>query len=57
MKKNYTQKTLRGQALLEYKKHLKLTDIQRDVLVGTLLGDASMQAMKGRSQSIVKCEI
>ena len=41
---------------MEYKKGLKLSDIQRDILVGTLLGDASMQAMKGNQESNVKFE-
>jgi hypothetical protein len=50
------KRNLRGHALLEYKKKLKLTDIQRDILVGTLLGDASMQAMKGNQEFNVKFE-
>jgi len=35
---------------------LGLTQTQKDILVGTLLGDASMQAMKGDQQSNVKFE-
>lgn len=35
-------RNLRGKALIEYKSSLKLTTLQREVLVGTLLGDASI---------------
>jgi len=47
---------LRGHALIRYKESLRLTDVQRDIIVGTLLGDASMQAMKGNQQSNLKFE-
>jgi hypothetical protein len=39
---------LAGKALEDYKKTLKLTDLQKDVLVGTLLGDASMSLRNGK---------
>jgi hypothetical protein len=57
--KIYEKKFLRGHALNLYKEALKkkgLTQIQKDILIGTLLGDASMQAMKGNEQSNVKFE-
>jgi hypothetical protein len=37
---------LRGLKLIEYKKILKLTEIQKDVLIGTLLGDATITKQK-----------
>ena len=33
-------RNLRGKCLIQYKKSLKLTTLQREILVGTLLGDA-----------------
>nr|AYC64282.1 hypothetical protein [Pseudochlorodesmis sp. HV01306a] len=33
---------LRGKSLIEYKKSLQLTSLQREVLVGTLLGNATL---------------
>lgn len=55
--KNYLIRNLRGSLLTSYKETLtSLNDIQRDVLIGTLLGDASMQAMKGDQESNVKFE-
>jgi hypothetical protein len=57
MKKEvYEKRGLMGHALDRYKEGLVLTDIQKDILVGTLLGDASMQAMKDNEQSNVKFE-
>ena len=41
-KVNYQAKNLRGIQLIEYKKTLKLTTIQKEILVGTLLGDATI---------------
>jgi hypothetical protein len=35
---------LRGVALIEYKTHLSLTAEQKEIIVGTLLGDASIRA-------------
>jgi hypothetical protein len=57
--KNYLKKDLRGQQLVVYKDSLQkqgLSSIQKDILIGTLLGDASMQAMKGNQESNVKFE-
>jgi hypothetical protein len=57
--KSYFAKNLKGNDLVLYKETLSklgLTQIQKDILVGTLLGDASMQAMKGDQQSNVKFE-
>jgi hypothetical protein len=48
---NYTDQPPRklfGLALIEYKKSLKLTCEQKDILVGTLLGDASIACKKGK---------
>ena len=59
MIKIYEKKNLRGHALNLYKDDLQkkgLTQIQKDILIGTLLGDASMQAMKENEQSNVKFE-
>jgi len=59
MIKIYEKKNLRGHALNLYKDNLQkkgLTQIQKDILIGTLLGDASMQAMKENEQSNVKFE-
>ena len=56
MCKSTQKRILRGHALNRYKESLKLTDVQRDIIIGTLLGDASMQAMKGNQQSNLKFE-
>ena len=56
MNKKYEKKLLKGNSLVEYKKTLKLSDIQHDIIIGTLLGDASMQAMKGNQLSNIKFE-
>lgn len=47
---------LRGKDLENYKKTLKLSDLQKDILVGTLLGDASMSLRKGRPTYSIKFE-
>jgi hypothetical protein len=55
----HEKRTLRGHALTAYKAILSqqgLSALQKEVLFGTLLGDASMQAMKGNQQSNVKFE-
>ena len=46
MEKNYKIKNLRGKYLINYKKKLKLTLIQKDILIGTLLGDATIVKQK-----------
>ena len=48
MKKNskYQSKDLRGIQLIEYKKRLQLTTIQKEILVGSLLGDATISKSK-----------
>lgn len=46
MKKCYQTKNLRGVQLIEYKKTLKLNAIQKEILVGTLLGDATIAKTK-----------
>jgi hypothetical protein len=51
------KRNLRGYSLIEYKKTLKgFTQEQKDILIGTLLGDASMQAMKNMQNSNIKFE-
>ncbi len=52
----YTKKNVRGLELDQYKKSLKLNDEQREVLIGTLLGDASMSLRKGKPHYSVKFE-
>lgn len=37
---------LKGEKLMTYKNQLKLTPLQKDVLIGTLLGDASIQSRR-----------
>ena len=41
-----------GRALEYYKKTLKLTDLQRDIIIGTLLGDSSIAKQKTKSYNI-----
>lgn len=48
--------TLDRKELIAYKKTLSLTEIQREVLVGTLLGDATIPAQKGNASHNVKLE-
>ena len=45
-KVNYPTKNLRGIQLIEYKKTLQLTSIQKEILIGTLLGDATISKSK-----------
>jgi len=45
-KGNSQAKDLRGIKLIEYKKTLKLNTIQKEILVGTLLGDATLSKSK-----------
>jgi len=56
---SYQKKNLKGNQLSLYKETLSkqgLNQLQKDILVGTLLGDASMQAMKENQQPNVKFE-
>lgn len=46
MKKCYQAKNLRGLKLIKYKKTLGLNAIQKEILVGTLLGDATIAKNK-----------
>ena len=41
-------KTRLGNALREYKKTITLNQMQKEVIVGTLLGDASMPLDRGK---------
>jgi hypothetical protein len=47
---------LRGRKLEFYKKSLVLTDFQKDVIIGTLLGDSSMSIRSGRPHYSIKFE-
>ena len=53
MKMPYTPETkdLRGGALIAYLKKQKLTDLQRSVLVGNLLGDGTLSKQQGSAGS------
>lgn len=42
--------------LIIYKKTLKLTQVQKEILIGTLLGDASMSLRNGKPHLTVKFE-
>ena len=46
--------SLKGNALHEYKQTITLNNMQREVIVGTLLGDASIPLTKGKSKLHVK---
>lgn len=50
------QRNLRNKELENYKKSLRLTDVQREVIIGTLLGDASMSLRKGKPCYSIKFE-
>lgn len=57
--KLYEKKNFRGHDLTAHKASLQqkgFTQTQKDILIGTLLGDASMQAMKGNQLSNIKFE-
>jgi LAGLIDADG DNA endonuclease family len=43
---NVLSRELKGAKLIKYKQQLTLTQLQKDVLVGTLLGDASIRQSK-----------
>ena len=47
---------MKGKELELYKKSLKLSDLQREVLVGTLLGDATIPKQTGLRTHNVKFE-
>ena len=42
------EKTLKGNALRQYKKTITLSQMQREVIVGTLLGDACLPLYRGK---------
>ena len=52
----FIRKQLKGKELNFYKKELKLNDFQRDILIGTLLGDASMELRLGKPVYAIKFE-
>lgn len=47
---------MRGRELENYKKSLVLTDFQKDVIIGTLLGDSSMSIRSGIPHYSIKFE-
>lgn len=49
-------RNLRGEALIKYKQSLTLSPCQKDIIVGTLLGDASMRLSKGKPVYAIKFE-
>ena len=49
-------RNLRGHALSEYKKTIKLNPMQKEVLIGTLLGDACLYLQYGKPKLSVKFE-
>lgn len=49
-------RNLRGAALVLYKKGLKLTQEQKDILIGTLLGDSTMRLSAGVPVYAIKFE-
>jgi LAGLIDADG DNA endonuclease family len=50
------ERTLRGKSLIAYKESLKLTDIQKEVLIGTLLGDSTIPKQQNKAGYNVKFE-
>ena len=48
VKSDLIHKRLNGKALREYKQTITLNQMQREIIVGTLLGDASMPFRKGQ---------
>lgn len=49
-------RNLRGKALEEYKETLSLSEEQKDVIIGTLLGDSSIPLNKGKPAYHIKFE-
>ncbi len=49
-------RNLKGKALIEYKQNLTISPCQKDIIVGTLLGDASMRRNKGNPIYAIKFE-
>lgn len=50
------KRSLRGKALIEYKKRLKLNLVQKDILIGTLLGDATIIKQTNKTNFNIKFE-
>lgn len=49
-------RNLKGKELEEYKNSLELTDKQKDIIVGTLLGDATMTVQFSKAIKFEQCE-
>jgi hypothetical protein len=52
----FKNRNLRGKELELYKNGLILTELQRDLIVGTLLGDASISRKNDKSINSIKYE-
>ena len=50
------KRNLRGKALIEYKKTLKLNKIQREIIIGTLLGDSIITKQSNKANFNIKFE-
>lgn len=50
------QRILRGKSLIAHKESLKLTSIQKEVIIGTLLGDATITKQKNKANYNLKFE-
>lgn len=49
-------RNLKGKALIKYKQSLTISPCQKDILIGTLLGDASMRLSQGKPVYAIKFE-
>lgn len=56
MTQQHKQRNLRGNQLELYKKSLELDIVQHEIIIGTLLGDASMSTRKGKPCYSIKFE-
>lgn len=48
------KKTFRGNSLKQYKKTLKLTKSQREILIGVILGDAHLETQDNKQTYRIK---
>lgn len=53
---DYNNKTLKGKELDSYKQRLVLNSVQREIIIGSLLGDASMGLRLGKPVYSIKFE-
>jgi len=52
----FEKKSYKGKELELYKQTIKLTEIQREILIGVLLGDASISLLNGKPVYSIKFE-